>query len=242
MFPLNYLHDPGLEFLEDCSHEDLALLVNVLTKSEGTKRWSEYLTNDERFKQHTEKLPKAWQLIAAELQRCGADSIMSVFRGGQGVTYREILLDICSKLGVRSAPRLKLTILEARLLSKVLADAWKTMTDDQKKEFVSNWEKSGATKGLNFDPVKMTPAALLAALQAGILSGGFAAYQIAVIVANGAAKVAVGRGLAFASNAALTKSLSILAGPIGWGISAAMTVPATLIIAYLRQKHLSGGK
>lgn len=254
MFPLNYRHDPGLEFLEDCSHEDLHVLVDILTKHEGKKRWTEYLTGDERFKQHLKNLPKAWQIIAAEFQRYGADSIMSMLRGGQGVPYREILLDICSKLGVPSAPRLKRVILEKRLLSKLLADAWEKMSDEAKQDFIKNWNKSNQAQEVQFDPSKMAPAAVLAALQTAILTGGFAAYQIAVILANGVAKAVLGRGIAFAGNAAMTQYLAVLAGPIGWALSALLTVPAftgpsyrvtipaTIYIAYLRQKFFLEGK
>ena len=82
-------------------------------------------------------------------------------------------------------------------------------------------------------------------------AGGFSTYRMAVIVANAVSKAVLNRGLTFAGNAALTRGIAVLSGPIGWVISAALTVPvvsgpayrvtipATLYIAYLRQKHLN---
>ena len=79
----------------------------------------------------------------------------------------------------------------------------------------------------------------------------FNTYRLAVIVANAVSKAILNRGLAFAGNAALTRGIAVLAGPVGWAISAVLTVPvftgpafrvtipATLYVAYLRQKHLN---
>lgn len=46
--------------------------------------------------------------------------------------------------------------------------------------------------------------------------GGFATYKIAVIVANQAARVLIGRGLTLAANAALVRGISVFLGPVGW--------------------------
>ena len=35
MIPLKYRDDPGLEFLQFCSHEDLDPLVEILAKDKG---------------------------------------------------------------------------------------------------------------------------------------------------------------------------------------------------------------
>lgn len=69
-----------------------------------------------------------------------------------------------------------------------------------------------------------------------------------MIVANAVSKSLLGRGLAMASNAALTRWLSIFAGPIGWSVTAIwtaidiagpayrVTIPSVVQIAYMRAK------
>ena len=83
-----------------------------------------------------------------------------------------------------------------------------------------------------------------------IREGGFACYKWLVVVANA---LLTGRGLTIAANAALTKWLSVLAGPIGWAVTALwtvidiagpayrVTIPAVIQIAYMRQKPRYAG-
>ena len=91
-----------------------------------------------------------------------------------------------------------------------------------------------------------TKESMIAALQIAIKMGGFKAYQIAVVVANAVAKFMFGRGLSIAGNAALTRALSIFAGPVGWIITGILTaidiagpayrvtIPACIQVAYMR--------
>jgi uncharacterized protein YaaW (UPF0174 family) len=246
MLPLKYRSDPGLEFLQFCDHQDLQELVAILTTDKGKARRTQYLTGDERFIKHRNDLSKAWELIAAELQRFGADALVSTLRGGEGVVYREILTDLCSQRKITASETEDFAAIEARLLQKVLADAWEKMSPEDRAAFA---KEAGSAAGV--DPLKMAPAAILAALQAAILAGGFASYQIAMIIANGAARMVLGRGLAFAANAGLARAMAVFAGPVGWVISGLLAVPmftgpayrvtfpATLMIACLRRKLLN---
>ncbi len=249
MLPLKYRADPGLAFLQFCQHSDLKDLVDILTTDKGERRWAEYLTGDERFKRHRNDLPKAWEMIAAEFQRFGADALASLIRGGEGVVYREILTDVCSRLNITVGEAEDFAAIEARLLAKVLAKSWEKMSDEERIEFAK--AAGPAFAGAGFDPVKMAPAALLAALQGAILAGGFAAYQVAMVIANGAARMVLNRGLALAANAGLARAIGIFAGPVGWAISGILafpmltgpayrvTIPAALVTACLRQKYLN---
>lgn len=69
-------------------------------------------------------------------------------------------------------------------------------------------------------------------------------------LANVVAKQAIGRGIAvIASGTVLSRTLSILTGPVGWALTTAWTaydiagpayrviVPAVIYIAYLRRKN-----
>ena len=249
MLPLKYRSDAGLKFLQFCSHEELKDLVDILTTDKGERRWAEYLTGDERFKKHCDDLPRAWEMIAAEFQRFGADAIASLLRGGEGVVYREILSDVCSRLKLAANETEDLAAIEARLLVKVLDDSWAQMSDEEKSEFVK--AAGPAFAGSGFDPLKMAPAALLAALRAAILAGGFAAYQVAMVIANGAARMVLNRGLALAANAGIARVIGVFAGPVGLVITSILslpvltgpayrvTFPSVLVTACLRQKFLN---
>ena len=70
----------------------------------------------------------------------------------------------------------------------------------------------------------LSPQALAAAFQVVFQAGGFKSYQLTLIVVNAVMKALMGRGLAFAANATLARSMAILTGPIGWAITAAWTV------------------
>jgi uncharacterized protein YaaW (UPF0174 family) len=71
-----------------------------------------------------------------------------------------------------------------------------------------------------------------------------------LIVVNAILKALIGRGLSFAGNAALTRTMAVLTGPIGWAITGIwtaidiaspayrVTIPAVIQVAALRQKYL----
>jgi uncharacterized protein YaaW (UPF0174 family) len=213
------------------------------------KRRTQQLSRDPNFTGSKHDLTKVWHLIAAELQRFGGDTLVSIFRAGQGVLYREILKDVCGHLRVEIREGEELSVVEGRVLLKVLASSLERMTEEQRAEFVKS--AAGMFDDGKFDPANATPAAILAALQASIAMGGFAAYQVAAIAANAVAKFVLGRGLTLAANAGLMRLLGVIGGPIGIAISAILsvpmvsgpayrvTVPAVIYVAYLRQKMLN---
>lgn len=250
MFSPIYRDDPGLAFLRFCYHQDLKDLAGILTTKMGSKRVAAQLPSDCRYRQYIHDLTQVWQLIAAELQRFGADTVVSIFfRRGKGVLYREILTDVCGRLKIEIQAEEEFSAIESRVLLKVLEKSLEKMTDEDRAEFV----KSAASvfKNGQFNPSAAAPAAILAALQAALATGGFAAYQVAAIAANAVSKFVLGRGLAFAATAGLMRVLGIVAGPFGWALSAilsapmitgpaySVTVPAVIYVAYLRQKYIN---
>ncbi|MFC2611353.1 MAG: hypothetical protein ACFNYA_07650, partial [Capnocytophaga granulosa] len=78
--------------------------------------------------------------------------------------------------------------------------------------------------------------------------GGFGTYKMAVIVANAVARSLLGRGLSFAGNATLTRTLGVALGPIGWIVTGLwtlldiaspayrVTIPCVIQVAYMRLK------
>lgn len=91
-----------------------------------------------------------------------------------------------------------------------------------------------------------TKQAQIAAFITVFRAGGFQSYKISLIIANAVFKVLFGKGLSFAANRTLVKSLSIFTGPIGWAITGIwtafdiagtayrVTIPAVIQVAFLR--------
>lgn len=252
-----YRNDPDLRFLEDLSNMALEPLFEVLTKDkDGEVRLTEELTNHDRVVASHPDHHQYWDLIAAEIQCFGANTFATVLRGGEGVLYREVLTDVCDKMkvnysrgnddgggggggaGSRSTP---VDRLEMYLLMKVLEDATAKMSVEELKEICGE---------LGISPKSYTRAAVILLIWEIILKDPRIYYKIAVIVANAVAKAMIGRGLGLAATATLSRSLAIVAGPVAWvlltlwtlldiaGPAYRVTIPAVIVVAYLRQEAM----
>lgn len=96
----------------------------------------------------------------------------------------------------------------------------------------------------------LTSGFMVGSFQAIFRAGGFKSYQLTVIIVNAVLKALIGRGLSFGANMALTETVGLLVGPIGWvvtglwtaigiaGTAYRVTIPAVIQIAALRQKYL----
>lgn len=238
-----YRYDPDLEFLESIKSEDLNDLVYCLTHDkDGDSRITEELTLSSAYKTHNPDHHQYWNLIAAEIQCFGANTFATIFRGGKGVLYKEVLIDVCEKMKVNFNKDSSTEKIEENLLMKILTDAIEKMSPEELKELA---EATGIknTNGI-------TPEAITGVFQAVFRAGGFKSYQLTLIIVNSILKAIIGRGLSFAGNAALTRTMAILTGPIGWvitglwtaidiaGAAYRVTIPAVIQIAALRQKNL----
>lgn len=235
-----YRQDPDLDFLRNCSSDDLDILVNILAKDkDGDPRIAQFITIDERYKTHNPDHARYWDLIASELQCFGGNSFANLCRGGDGVLYREILVDVCDKIGVNYNTDASVEMIERNLMMKIMTDSMEKMSPEELKEVV---------KGMDLKTTDFSKQAALAALQIGIRSSGFIAYQVSVIVANAVARQVAGRGLSLAANATLARSIAVFAGPIGWVLSGLwalydvagpayrVTMPCVIQVAFLRLK------
>ena len=240
-----YRNDSDLEFLSQINSEDLNDLVNCLTHdSDGSERLTEELTSNDLYKKHYPDHQKYWKLVAAELQCFGASTFATLLRGGEGVPYKEVLIDVCDKMKVNYNKDSKVETIEGNLLMKILTDVIEKMNPEELKELA---EATGI-KNIN----GITPQIMTGAFQAVFRAGGFKSYQITVIVANAIVKALIRRGLPPIVNQTLTKAMSIITGPIGWVITGVwtaidiagpayrVTIPAVIQVAVLRQKYLYG--
>jgi len=274
-----YRKDPDLEFLQFCDNEDLEILVNYLTKdkNDGT-RLTQELTSDALFKKCHENYKQVWDLIAGELQCFGADSFATLLRGGKGVVYREILIDVCKHLKVNVDKKLEISKIEEALLLRILRMILEKMTEEEKKELfmevfkkMTEKQKQEFFKMINFNgerlddfeanPERFEDFEFNAEMYEEFFKyfnfNDFFNFMASimgrfffVIIANSVATALIGRSLILAAEGfAVTRSLAIFAGPIGWVISGLftlpmisgpayrVTVPSIIQISYMRQKY-----
>lgn len=240
---MEYHYDEDLEFLGKIESNDLDDLVHCLTHNkDGNVRLTEDLTKSNDYKRHHPDHSQYWESIAGEIQCFGANSVATKLRGGKGVQYKEVLTDVCDKMKVNYNKDSNTEIIENNLLMKILTDAIEHMGKEELKDLAA---ESGVENINN-----ITPQAMIGVFTTVFRAGGFKSYQLTVIIANAAMKTLIGRGLSFAGNATLTRTMSILVGPIGWVITGLwtaidvagpayrVTIPAIIQVAVLRQKAL----
>ncbi|RDE96070.1 DUF3944 domain-containing protein [Aggregatibacter aphrophilus] len=233
-----YRHDPDLEFLSSLSYKELDDLVYLLTHDkDGERRLTESLTQEDNYKKYYPDHTQYWKEIAAEIQCFGGNTFVNMFRGG-GVSYKEILCDVCDKMKVNYNKDSSTKKIEQNLLLKILEDALEKMSPEE-------IEKLGKELGLE-NTAKLTSQSLTAIFLAVFRAGGFKSYQLTLIIVNAVLKVLIGRGLPLVGNVILVRIANILTGPIGWVITGLwtaidiagpayrVTIPAVIQIAYLR--------
>lgn len=238
-----YRDDSDLEFLAQLKSEDLNDLVYCLTHDkDGSVRFTEELTNNDFYKNNYPDHQKYWHLIAAEIQCFGANGFATLLRGGKGVQYKEVLMDVCDKIKVNYNKKSTAERIENQLLMKILTDAIEKMSPEEINELA---HITGLQNHREFNL-----EGLLGAFQAIFHAGGFKSYQLTLIVANAIMNALIGRGLSLAGNVALSRTMALLAGPIGWiitglwtaidiaGPAYRVTIPAVIQISVLRQKFL----
>ena len=225
--------DRDLDFLKHCTKEELDPLVSILLNAN-----TNWLEIDENYKFYKPDHTKYVDAIIADYQTFGGNTVANTFRG-YGVPYWEILKDVCGNQDVPVGDE-KFQTMEANLLEKSLKGMWERLDEDQRRQIASE------IGGSSFSIGGVGTEAMLAAFR----MGGFASYKLTLMLVNGLVKVVLGRGLSFGANMALTKTLSIVTGPIGWAIGGLwtavdiaspayrVTVPATIYIAALRKMKL----
>ena len=238
-----YREDSHLEFFQTLDNNELEVLVEMFLKDGNND-----LQFTEPYKNYFEKEKKEainhqeyWKYIAEEYQLFGGNTFINyIFRWGKGVVYQEILEDVVSHLKIK-CNKDSVDKMEKALLEDVLEKSIEKMSEKERKELVES---------LDLKTTNFTKQGVTVALQIAIKRGGFIPYKNAVIIANWIARNTIGKGLSLAANAALTKYLSVFAGPVGWAISGLwtavdisgpayrVTVPATIYIAALRQSKL----
>ncbi|WP_392558899.1 DUF3944 domain-containing protein [Orbus mooreae] len=239
-----YREDEDLDFLQYCNNDDLSLLVSLLTHDpkDNRPRRTETLTQHMDYVLHHPKgdHQQYWQAIAAEVQTFGANSLATVARRGKGVLYREILIDVCKRQKVNFNKKSPTEMIEMNLMMKMVELTLNKMSDEEKMDFIRDMGMS-----ISVPSTQM----ILATLQASIKLSGFAAYTFATKTLAMLLR-SIGLKAPMSVYIALTTSMKFLSGPVGLAINMAwlasdiaspafrVTIPACIIIGYLRQRHL----
>jgi len=179
--------------------------------------------------------------IAHHLRKMGSNDIATMFRGGDGVPYAEVVVDVGEKLKVKAVSANKsVAENEEAILMKLFEDALAKMSDEEKRALFQSM-------GIKEYDIPLAATGTFIVQQLLRHYGGFAVYRVSLIVANMVSRALLGSGLSFAANATLTRTIGTMLGPIGWiatglwlavdiaGPAFRKTVPAVIHIAMLRQ-------
>jgi uncharacterized protein YaaW (UPF0174 family)/GTPase SAR1 family protein len=147
--------------------------------------------------------------IAHYLRQMGSHDFATVLRGGEGVAYEEVVFDVGKKLKAKVMQSNSVETNEEQILLKMFEDSLERMTEDEKRSIL-------LSMGVKEGSIPYGPIA--AAVVQNLLRefGGFSIYRTTVIVANLVSRSVLGSGLSFATNAALTRAVGAILGPVGW--------------------------
>ncbi|WP_114892523.1 DUF3944 domain-containing protein [Haemophilus haemolyticus] len=227
-----YRKDEDLEFLAKCSNEDLEPLVEILIKDkDGKTRYTEELTKSKKYMRYSPDHQKYWDDIAAEIQTFGANTIATIFRFGKGVTYKEILCDVCQDLKVNFNEKSSTSAIEKNLLDKVYTQAIEELSNEELKKLAD---------AVDIPTTNLSHQATVAAVQYALMQMPYFVLQQMLI---NVIPMTIGRNLL------LSRLIGVAAGPIGWALTGAwtavdlagaakrVTVPAVIQVAVLRKKY-----
>lgn len=228
------VQDSDLQFLYECSNEQLQLLADfMLYGNDGKKRITEELSMTASFrKNYPNNMRELVPDIIKELQLFGGNTFFNKFRG-HGVPYRSILEDVCKTLKVPFAKGIPTEMLEEYLLRSFLVMAVDKMTEEDVHHLSGNLTKEAFKKHI------------------GYLKAGSPLFikLVTMLVANIATKYGLKQAAVWGAKFAGGRLFAVLAGPIGWIISGLwtafdiagpayrVTVPCAITIAYLRNVY-----
>lgn len=231
-----------LSLLQKADNEDLKVLADIITTNKkGGHRPNELLTMRDKYATYyPHNMCALVPDIVDELQCYGANTVMTLLRGGNGVGYHTILRDVAKKLKVSFNKNTSDENKERYILQKMFDDLVEKLSEAELRTLAESMRVRLAAG--------LTKQAIIAILQAAIRRGGFQSYIFIVVAANAIARALLGRGLSLAANAMLMRLTSMFVGPIGialnilWtaidiaGPAYRVTIPAVVQIAYIRNK------
>lgn len=234
--PIRFRWDPDLIFLKNCEQDDLRTLAEILIyDTSGRRRKSLGLASNKRYRTCYNDYQSVWDVIAGELQQLGGDSMVNLLRLGHGPLYREILLDVVKKMQIKVDTSSPVETIEMSLIMKVVEDSLKKMGEEEKRKAEQEMKLVGEQMEETHSEAKL---------------GESRSYQFAAMIANSISKHLLGREIILSEDTGLTTMKDLFSDPLDLAIKLLLpisiitgpayqvTIPATLQVAYMRQKML----
>ena len=245
---MSYVFDEDLEFLGECSDEQLAKLAEIIMKDDDGKfRRTEEVTKTNEYKRYKENYSKYWETIAGDFQKFGGNSGANLLRGGKGV---QILTDILGSNFSKFSIFEKEKELLKRGFSTILSES-----DQEKRRLIS--------KEINFEGGNREVKTIMNFIEQKINNIDFD-YKITNIILNSITTTRIdyalvkdtlfygeisktniavsGRGVLAAATAVATTATGIFIPSslvatvnITLGEARRVTIPASIVIACLRK-------
>ncbi|MBR1579362.1 MAG: hypothetical protein IJ668_02560 [Selenomonadaceae bacterium] len=235
-----HIEDADLQLLADMSNDELEVLVRIIVdKGKLTER----LTSNKKVKRLYPNHQRYADVIAKELIAFGSHTFF--FKKN----YREIVLDVCDKLGASTNKLQKLETLEKNLLSKVLERSWAGMSDEERLDLLNSvGDKTASISSASFGVLKDLfmaggkPTVLLTSSIVGSIGESILGSTFTAIAGSTGGALLLESATEFAA----TRAASLLTGPIGIALTTAftlktlggpayrVTVPAVIYIAGVR--------
>lgn len=232
-----YRMDENLRFLESLNNEQLGILVEIMLK-EGWQ--SETLSISDEYKKYSKNYSNYVERIEKEYRAFGGNTFKTLITGNSP-EYKEILCNVCKKMKINFNKEQKVEFIENNLLEKVLTDVWENLSNAERKKLLDTAQSKYVKKDIEKEG--------LAALMLAFKAGGFASYQLTMVIVNAVARQLLGRGLTLATNAAINKTLAVLTGTVGIAMMTAfmaydvagpayrVIIPCTILIAAFRKEY-----
>lgn len=235
--------DFDLQFLQFCENEDLRILCDILMyDNNGDIRMSEGISNSKEYQTcYPNNMVGIWKDLASELLKFGGNSILNVFRNGHGPSYEKVVYNVCKRMGVRDiAKHDTAEEMEQKLLIAISQKAVSQLSDIE----IHSIMKECHVEGYDY-----SHAGLIAAITALQIVNRRLFFIVINSVMRLASQMLVGRGVLMVGMWGLSRSISILCGPIGWALMCGwttwdlmgpayrVTIPAVIQVAYMRAKY-----
>lgn len=234
--------DRDLCFLQYCENEDLRTLCDILTfDNSGKIRFCESLSKSDNYRScYPHKMVGMWKDLACELQCYGGNTLLNMFRNGQGPAYEQVVYDVCRRMNIKGIRKYdSVEEMEQKLLLTVASKALDELSEDDIRSIMQECHIHG------YDYTKAGLLAFLVALRE-------VNSRVMIIVIHNIMRmigeILIVRGAMITAAGIITRGMAVLCGPIGWillcgwtacdimGSAYRVTIPAVIQVAYMRLK------
>ncbi|NCD25883.1 MAG: DUF3944 domain-containing protein [Deltaproteobacteria bacterium] len=204
---MKYRQDPDLEFLKECTSEDLNILVEVLLHNkDGQPRSIVQLPNHTLYKQFAPNHASYWEVIAGEIQRYGSNPLAALARAGRGKHYFKILGDVCGRFSVSYNPDASVEVIERTLYVALFSRAIPR---------IPTAELQVTADAFGIKPPALNAQAIVQALHEAMQLDDMTSYLLSLVVAHGSAMSASNVGYKSIAPEKMHAVLDIFQKPLG---------------------------